>query len=146
VWSRNSLFYTTQCSLLCPITGPYVEPVESSLKFHILFILGSILILSSHLRVCLPRGYFPSHFHTKILYAFLTSHMRPRCPAHPIPFDLIALIISGEEYKLRSFSLCIFTILLLLPVISCFLPSILCSHTPTIYILPLKGERPSLKQ
>jgi len=35
--------------------------------------LRSILILFSHLYICLLNGLFPSHFLTKILHAFLTS-------------------------------------------------------------------------
>jgi hypothetical protein len=47
-----------------PSTGPYpVHPTP----------LRSILILSSHLRLGLPRGLFPSGFATKILYAYLFS-------------------------------------------------------------------------
>jgi hypothetical protein len=35
----------------------------------------SILILSSHLYLCLPNGFFPSCFPTKTLYAVFLPHM-----------------------------------------------------------------------
>jgi hypothetical protein len=53
----------------------------------------SILILSSHLSMCLLNGLFPSDFQTKIL-----SHlpMRALWPVHPIHLVSITLIIFGE--------------------------------------------------
>jgi len=44
----------------------------------------SILILSSHLHLCLPSGLFPSGFPTKPLYIPLLFPLRTTCPAHQI--------------------------------------------------------------
>jgi hypothetical protein len=55
-----------------PSTGPYPEP-DGSNPYN-LIPLRSILILSTHLRLGLPSGPFPSGFLTNILYAFLLSY------------------------------------------------------------------------
>ena len=68
----------------------------------------SILILSSHLRLGLPSGIFPSGFPTKTLYTPLLAHIRATCPAHFILLDLITRTICGEEYRSLSSSLCSF--------------------------------------
>jgi hypothetical protein len=63
-------------SLLClqePPTGPCSVPDESSPYHPHLISQRSILISSSHLRLGLPSGLFPSGFLTKLLYAALFS-------------------------------------------------------------------------
>jgi hypothetical protein len=62
-------------------------------------------MLSSHLSSGLPSDLFPSGFPRKNM--FLIYRIRATCPVHPIPVDLITLIIFSGEYKLRS-SLCNF--------------------------------------
>ena len=82
----------------------FLSCVEST-QFLVLIpiYLRSILILSSHLRLGLPRGLF-SVF-TYVLKALLPSSILATWPAHPYLLDLITLIILGEPYILWSFSL-----------------------------------------
>jgi hypothetical protein len=62
-------------------TCPCPEPDRSSLRPHPTF-RRSILILSSHLCLCLPSDLLPSGFPTKALHAPLLSPIRATCPAH----------------------------------------------------------------
>ena len=66
----------------------------------------SFLILSTHLRLGLPSGLFPSGFTTRTLYAPLSSIVRVTYPTHLILLDFITRTILGEEYRSLSSSLC----------------------------------------
>ena len=80
-----------------PATCPYPEPARSSPYPHISW--RSILLLSSHLRLGLPSGLFPSGFHTKTLYTPLPSPISTTWPAHLIILDFITRTILGEENR-----------------------------------------------
>jgi hypothetical protein len=93
--SNTPLFMETKVSILCSqqsITSPYSEQEESSPPLPTPICIRSILILSSHQCLCIPRvpsGLFPSGFLTKILYAFFISSMH----IYRVHFILLDLII-----------------------------------------------------
>ena len=95
-------FITTLTSLRHPSLS-WASPIQS-IYTHPTF-WRSVLIISTHLRLGLPSGLFPSGFLTKTLYTPLSSPIRATCPAHLIR-DFITRTILGEEYKSFSSSLC----------------------------------------
>ena len=91
-----------------PAICPYPEPEQSNLCPHIPRSRRSIVISSSHLRLVLSSGLFPSGFPTKTLYRPLFSPIHATYPAHLILPDFMTRTLLGEEYRLLSYSLCNF--------------------------------------
>jgi len=60
-----------------------------------------ILILSSHLRLGLPSGLFPSALHIKSLYTPLLSPIRAACPAHLIYYNGMYNINTSHKYSVK---------------------------------------------
>ena len=58
--------------------------------------LRSITILSSHIRLGLPKGFFPVGLPVKILKALLPSSILTTCPAH------LNLLKSKQSYSSKS--------------------------------------------
>ena len=89
-----------------PDTSPYHEPARSSSYPPHPTSWRFILVLSSHLRLGLPSGLFPSNLPTKNLYIPLLSTIRATCPAHLILLDFSTRTILGEQYRSFNSSLC----------------------------------------
>jgi hypothetical protein len=87
-WSRKFLS-VWKMSSNTPVFGPYFEPLKCSPYLHT---PRSLLKLSSHLRLGLPRSLFHSDLPTKILHTILSSPLCATPPAY-IFLNLITLLI-----------------------------------------------------
>jgi len=96
-------FITTLTSV-CKLSLSWASPIHSTCPHPNSW--RSILILSTHLRLGLLSGLFPSCFPTKTLYTPLSSPIHATYPASLILLDFITCTILGEQYKSFSSSLC----------------------------------------
>ena len=101
LWNLNVHYRIHKCPPPLHILSQ-LDPVHTATSWR------STLILSSHLRLGLRSGLFPTVFPTKTLYTSLLSPIRATCPAYPIILDFITRTILGEEYTTLNSSLCSF--------------------------------------
>jgi hypothetical protein len=102
-YSRTSQhFMEAESSLLWsqkPSIGQYPIPGQFN-PYHYNLCLRSILILATHLCLCLHRGLHPFDFPASILYTVLSVPNRATCLAQSIFIDVTILITPGKEYRL----------------------------------------------
>jgi len=102
IWLNPKIHYHIyKCPPLVPVSSQINLIPAPPFQF-----LRSNLILSSHLRIGIPSGLFPSGFLTKTLYTPLISPVSATCPNHHIIPDLITRIEFSEEYRSLSSLLC----------------------------------------
>ena len=92
------------------LSPSWASPIQST--YPHLTSWRSIPILSTHLRLGLPSGLFPSSFPTKILHAPLSSPISATCPAYLL-IDILTktnsdnlyqdLVHNQKGYELRKF-------------------------------------------
>ena len=80
-------------------SNPYPEPNQPNSSLISIY-LRSILILSSHLRLGIPKGLFSADLPVIILKAPQSSSILSTLTAHLKLLYLITLTILGERYKL----------------------------------------------
>ena len=112
-------------SQVLPISPSWAESTQLFVLLPIY--LRSIIILSSHLRLSLPKGFFPVGLPVKILKALLPSSNLATWPAH---LNLLDLIYKNNEIE----SLIVTVFLAKLEVVYCVLMSEVPKNT---YIWPL---------
>ena len=88
---HGTRMFITELTSLRHLSLSWASPIQSIYPHPISW--KSILILSTHLRLGLPSGLYPSGFPTKTLYAPLSSPMRATCPAHLILWHAYLLFI-----------------------------------------------------
>jgi hypothetical protein len=106
-----------------PATDPYPEPIESTLHPPKLISLRLILIPSSHLRLGLPSGVFPSGFphHNPLHFTVLSHACHMSRPPHSPWFDLTNDIwVWVQNMKL---------LVVQLPTFSCYFITLWSKHS-----------------
>jgi hypothetical protein len=96
------VYHCVHKSPLLVSTLNQVSPVHITASYEI------FILISIHLHLGLPSGFFPSGFPINNLYAFLFAIVHAICPAHHIHHDLIILTVLREQYNLWSSLLCSF--------------------------------------
>ena len=87
--------FITALTSVCHMSLSWANPILSIYPHPTSW--RSILILSTHLRLGLPSGLFPSGFPSKTLYNPLSSPICATCPADLILLHFITRTILGEE-------------------------------------------------
>jgi hypothetical protein len=99
-WTKRSL--SGAWKFIAVFTRPHLEPGVSSAHIATQFILGSLLILSSHLRQSFPNRFFPLGCRTKNLYPLMSPCL---CTFHfPVTSSLLGRNIFLSTLPSNSFS------------------------------------------
>ena len=98
LWNPKVHYRIHKCPPPVPILSQ-LDPVHTPTSWR------SIIILSSHLRLALPSGLFPSGFPTETLYTPLPSSVRATCHASLILLDFITRTLLGKQFRSLSSSL-----------------------------------------
>ena len=96
--------FITALTIVRQLSLSWASPIQSIYPHPTCW--RSVLILTTHLRLGLPSGSFPSVSPPRPYTPPLYSPIRATCPAHLILLDFITRTILGEEYRPFSSSPC----------------------------------------
>lgn len=92
--------------------------------------LKSTFILSSHLRLGLSNGFFPSSFWTKVLYKFFISPLHGSCHVYVIPLEMtLIMLVKSIDYEALHYEI-LSSLLLFHPCKVQIFSQVLCSGQP----------------